>query len=64
MLRLLSIGIDCISSAIFVIPTVLILQYAVFRQRNFKQLIAVLIFAFYSNKNVTRSNVPLPINFK
>ena len=58
MLRLLSIGIDCISSAIFVIPTVLILQYAIFRQRNFKQLIAVLIFAFYSIAVFSAVGVP------
>lgn len=48
MIRLLSIGIDCISSIIFVIPAVIILRYAIFRQRNFNQFIAVFIFALYS----------------
>lgn len=47
MVRLLSIGIDCISSIIFVIPAVLILRYAIFRKRNLNEMIAVLIFAFY-----------------
>lgn len=47
MIRLLSIGIDCISSIIFVIPAVLILRYAIFRKRNLNEMIAVLIFAFY-----------------
>lgn len=47
MIRLLSIGIDCISSIIFVIPAVIILRYAIFRQRNFNQFIAVFIFALY-----------------
>ena len=47
MIRLLSIGIDCISSIIFVIPAVIVLRYTIFRKRNFKELIAILIFAFY-----------------
>ena len=48
MIRLLSIAIDCISSIIFVIPAVIVLRYASFRKRNFKELIAIIIFAFYS----------------
>ncbi len=48
MLRLLSIGIDCISSVVFVVPAVIILQYAVFKQRHFGQCIAALLFAFYA----------------
>ncbi|MDE7253713.1 MAG: VanZ family protein [Acetatifactor sp.] len=47
MIRLLSIGIDCISSIIFVIPAVLILWYAIFKKRNLNEMIAGLIFAFY-----------------
>ncbi len=48
MLRLLSIGIDCFSSIIFVVPAIIFLQYAIFKQRNFNQFIAVLVFAIYS----------------
>ena len=47
MIRLLSIGIDCISSIIFVVPAVLILWYTIFRKRNLNEMIAGLIFAFY-----------------
>lgn len=48
MMRFFSIGIDCISSVLFVVPVVAILQYAIFRQRNIYQFIAVLLFSFYS----------------
>lgn len=47
MMRLLSIGIECFSSMIFLIPAISILQYAIFKQHNFNKLIAVFIFAFY-----------------
>lgn len=48
MLRLLTVGIDCISSIIFVIPAIIILRYVIFRRRNFNQFIAICIFALYS----------------
>ncbi len=48
MIRLLSIGIDCISSILFVVPAMIVLQYAVLRQRHFRQWIAALLFALYS----------------
>lgn len=64
MIRLLSIGIDCISSIIFVIPVVAILQYAIFRQRNFNQLIAILIFALYSIAVFSIVGVPTVGTFK
>lgn len=47
MVRLLSMGIEVFSSVIFVIPTVLILQYMVFKQRSFSKLAAVTIFMLY-----------------
>lgn len=47
MLRFLSLGIDCISSIIFVIPALIILRYLIFKQHNFNQFIAILIFSLY-----------------
>lgn len=64
MIRLLSIGIDCISSIIFVIPVVIILRYAIFRQRNFNQFIAVLIFALYSIAVFSVVGIPTVGTFK
>lgn len=64
MIRLLSIGIDCISSIIFVIPAVIILRYAIFRQRNFNQFIAVFIFALYSIAVFSVVGIPTVGTFK
>lgn len=64
MIRLLSIGIDCISSIIFVIPTIIILRYVIFRQRNFHQFIAVLIFALYSIAVFSVVGIPTVGTFK
>lgn len=64
MIRLLSIGTDCISSIIFVIPTIIILQYAIFRQHNFHQFIAVLIFALYSIAVFSVVGIPAVGTFK
>lgn len=64
MVRLLSIGINSISSIIFVIPAVMILQYAIFRQRNFNQLIAILIFALYSIAVFSVVGIPTAGTFK
>lgn len=47
MIRLLSTGIECFSSMIFIIPVIITLQYALFKQHNFNKFIAVLIFGFY-----------------
>lgn len=64
MIRLLSIGIDCISSIIFVAPAVMILQYAVFRQRHFSQYIAALLFALYSIAVFSVVGIPAVGTFK
>ena len=48
MMRLLSIGIDCVSSAIFVIPALAILQCTIYRKWEFKPFCVKLIFAFYA----------------
>ena len=47
-MRLLSIGIDCVSSAIFVIPALAILQCTIYRKWEFKPFCVKLIFAFYA----------------
>ena len=47
MFRLLSIMIECISSAVFVIPAVLLWQYKIEKQKNFHKLLMLLIFLFY-----------------
>ncbi len=64
MIRLLSIGIDCISSIIFVVPVVIILRYAIFRQRNFNQFVAILIFALYSIAVFSAVGIPTVGTFK
>ena len=48
MMRLLSIGIDCVSSAIFVILALAILQCTIYRKWEFKPFCVKLIFAFYA----------------
>lgn len=64
MIRILSIGIDCISSIIFVIPVVIILQCAVLKQRNFNHFIAILIFALYSIAMFSVVGIPAVGTFK
>lgn len=64
MLRFLSIGIDCISSIIFVIPAILVLRYLVFRQHNFNQFIAILIFALYLIAVFTVVGIPTVGTFR
>jgi len=64
MLRLLFIGINCISSVIFVIPAVVILRYAVFRQRNFNRFIPILLFALYVTAVFSVVGIPTAGAFK
>ena len=64
MIRILSIGIDCISSIIFVIPAIFILQCAVFRQRNCNQFIAIFIFSLYSIAVFSVVGIPVVGTFK
>lgn len=58
MLRLLSIGIDCFSSIIFIIPAIIILQYAMFRQHNFNRFVVILIFALYATAVYSVVGIP------
>lgn len=64
MIRLLSIGIDCISSIVFVVPAVIILQYTIFRQRSFYQFISILIFTLYSIAVFSVVGIPTVDAFK
>ena len=64
MLRLISIGIDCVASAIFVIPAVIIIQYAMLRQRSLKHFMAILIFAFYFMAVFSVVGIPTVGTFK
>ena len=47
MVRLLSAGITCLSSIIFLVPAVIVLQYFVLRQRSFCKWFMVLLLAVY-----------------
>lgn len=64
MIHLLSIGIDCISSIVFVVPAVIILQYTIFRQRSFYQFISILIFTLYSIAVFSVVGIPTVDAFK
>jgi glycopeptide antibiotics resistance protein len=64
VIRLLSIGIDCISSIIFAVVAVIILRYAIFRQRNFNQFIVITIFALYSIAVFSVVGIPTVGTFK
>ena len=64
MLRFLSLGIDCISSIIFVIPTIFILQYLIIKQRNFNHFIAILIFSLYLIAVFTVVGIPTVGTFR
>lgn len=67
MFWLLSIGIECFSSVIFIIPAVIILQYALFKQLNFKKNILAFLFALYVIAVFSITGIPtagtLKINF-
>ncbi len=46
-LLLLSIGIECFSSIVFILPVVIILQYSLFKQCNLNKMFMVFVFAIY-----------------
>ena len=58
MVRLLSIGIECFSSMVFIVPAIIILQYALFKQRSSSKIFMVFIFAFYSMAVFSAVGVP------
>ncbi|MDE6664213.1 MAG: hypothetical protein K2K46_12850, partial [Lachnospiraceae bacterium] len=58
MVRLLSIGIDCFSALIFIVPAVIVLQYILFKQHSFSKVFMVFIFALYSMAVFTVVGIP------
>ena len=64
MMRLLSIGIDCVSAAIFVIPALAILQCTIYRKWEFKPFCVKLIFAFYAIALFSVVGVPAVVTFQ
>lgn len=68
MVRLLSIGIECFSSMIFLIPAMLILQYIILKQRSFRKFIMVFIVAVYFMAMFSVTGLPslymLRVDFK
>lgn len=58
MIRLLAIGIDCFSALVFIVPAVIVLQFAFFKQHSFSKAIMVFIFAFYSMAVFTVVGIP------
>lgn len=63
-MRLLSIGIDCVSAAIFVIPALAILQCTIYRKWEFKPFCVKLIFAFYAIALFSVVGVPAVVTFQ
>lgn len=58
MVYFLSIGIECLSSLIFIIPSIFILNYFVFKQHSSNKVIMVFIFAFYSMAVFSVTGIP------
>ena len=48
MVRLLSLGIECFSSLVFVLPAMIIMRYTLLKKYNHNKAFMVFIFAFYS----------------
>lgn len=57
-MRLFFIGLDCFSAIIFIIPAIIILQYALFKQRNLSKMFMVFIFSFYSMAVFSAVGIP------
>ncbi len=47
MVRILSIAIDAVSSAVFILPTVFLLQYFLLKQRSFRKIAVTMFFSLY-----------------
>ena len=58
MVHLLSMGIECVSSMVFLIPVIIILQYILFKQHSFYQFVMVLITAVYFMAMYTVTGLP------
>lgn len=58
MFRLISMGIEVVSSVIFIVPAVLVLQYAVFKQRSISKTAAAMFFGFYLTAVFSVTGIP------
>lgn len=58
MVRIISIGIDCFSSIVFIIPALIILHYALFKKHSLSKMFMVFIFAFYSMAVFSVTGIP------
>ena len=58
MVRLLSICIDTVSTAVVLLPVMVILYCTLFRQHRLKKAIFVLIFAAYLSAVFTAVGIP------
>lgn len=48
MVRLLSLGIECFSSLVFIIPAIIIARFTLFKKNSISKVFMIFIFAFYS----------------
>lgn len=58
MVRILSYGIEILSSLVFLIPTIVILQRIVFREYRFQKLVFEFLFAAYAIAVFTATGIP------
>ncbi len=58
MFRLFSIAIESLSSAVFLVPTMLLLQYALWKQCHFYRTGTVILFALYLSAVFSATGIP------
>ncbi len=58
MVYLLSVGIECLSTLIFIIPSILILNHTLFKQNNLNKVIMGFLFAFYCMTVFSITGIP------
>lgn len=58
MSRLLSIGIDTVSAIIVLLPIMLILRYAIFKQYSFKEVALIFVYAVYLSAVFSAVGIP------
>ena len=56
--RLLSIGIDTVSAIIVLLPIMLILRYAIFKQYSFKEVAFIFVYAVYLSAVFSAVGIP------
>lgn len=63
MVRLLSLGIEALSSVIFVIPVVFIFCFPILKQRRFSRTAMVMIFALYLTAVFSVTGIPSVVSW-